>query len=513
MDHTLFCPGNLANSISAVVDDGGNVSGWVRKSNNPIEYLSGRVDPVDVECAARGMINIANGLFIFSIGGHNGTFLCDTNAGGAIYPIDEDIIPFCCAALPNNALVLDSKGQLKILNVRSTRLCDLYVVVAVKFPCVAVHRLQRPGDAFRVILCRSAENGGISVELWEMWTRTDTFNLNVIVYDVCVTGDPTYIAVLTSSKKAGRYSVWKYKITNTGLLDFNAEFLGQYNLGKPPFHLAYVDGPCVVIWDGDCKVFVRNLKGKIIEYESGSRVRVCMRKANGEVLKYRDSKVFLHRPGKPVIEYGEQDRLQEEVGDVVVYSGGMVPYAVKPFGDVHPDDGVLVMNVLGGKFIGTVLGVNEEVFKHFRDIPAQRKPANRDPCYSLVVNLMSFVWWLDDSQLIVYNNEFMFLRWAASTVSNAMYITLAINQPVAIANKYVQASSFVAFVTDREFPAKFAVRFVLLISSDDVEVKIPLEFSKQQRQCEGFRILGHDGDPIPEAIVTLTEAILWINRL
>ena len=509
MEHVLFCPSNLANSVSAVGGyDGGGVTEWIRNPGNPIVYLSGRTGAVDITCAARGMIHLTRGLHIFSIGGDNGTLLCDLDADGAVYPVQEDVIPFCRGEAPGDAFVLTSSGSFRILRVGKNRLCESISVRQVTNDYTSIHRLEIPGGGLRLILCRKRAKG-IMVEHWKLWERIEFIETLFTVHDVCVTNNPSCIALLATSDVVGMYQILIYCIHTDGKVVYEQQHnFGTFKLLQPPFRLVCVNGPRVVVWEGDNRVHVRKPNGVVVEY-AGKQVRARMRKADGKIFEFRGDKVFQHlADDKSVVEYGGGD-LTEETGDVIVYRRGIVPYVLGTFVGVNPSDDVLIANVLDGGLIGTVLGANGEILSHFRDIPAQRKPANRDPCYSLVD--MSLVWWLGDLTVIVFNDRDMHMRWAISTIHYALLLASDINQPVAIVNRYVKTSSFVMFITEREFPTTFNARFVLLVSYDE-GIVIPAEFVNQH-QCQGFRLLSHDGDHIPSNITNFNDIIAWINGL
>ena len=265
------------------------------------------------------------------------------------------------------------------------------------------------------------------------------------------------------------------------------------------------------MWDGNNKVCIRRPDGDVIEY-GGKQVRIRLLKADGNVLEFRGDGVFLRQGYGSMIKYDQVDLLREEEGDVVEYRDGVVPYALRTFGGANPSDGVLVMNVFGGGLLGDVTSVNGGVVTHFSDIIGTRNIVNHNPCH-LLVSMLPLVWWLGDSSVVVFASHEVHMRWAASTINIALNIAQVINQPVAIANRYVSSQSlFVVFVTEREFPVNFKARFVLLVSKDKDVAAVPTEFVKH-RKCKEFHIFGRDGDDIPRNIKLLTNAITWINGL
>lgn len=507
MEHVIFCPSNLAYSISVVVGTNGGVSGWMRSTGAPIMYLNGRMEPVNVACVARGMIHLTGGLYIFSIGGHNGTFLCDISDGAAVFPVAEAVTPFCRGEAPGDAFVLNSNGEFRVLTVDAFRLCVAHVINSIHFRYVSIHRLERgEDDEFRFVLCRNntGGNGGIIVELWRTWERTDTITHSdrEVVHDVCVACDPRHIALLIHTARGG-YKVVLYMVDIYGKAHRTVSEFGTFRLGNPPFHLVYVNGPNVVVWDGDNKVCIRKVDGNVLDFIGP----VCMRNVNGDVLEVRGDRFFLLQANGQEIEH-KMDGRENWVVDP--YSCGLIPYTFKSFGNLRSSCGVLIMNVRGGNLFGKVVNASGKSCAHFHDIKPQLTPVPaRDPCYSLVG--MSMVWWLGgDSRVIVFNNMDMRMRWAASSILMALHKAPEINQPIAIANEWVtSSSSFVGFVTDHMFPWTFHTRFVLLFSNGST---IPPIYSVQ-RLCVGFTILGRENDLIPSGIASLADAVQWINTL
>lgn len=447
MEYIIFCPDDITRSISVTIDANGNAS-WMRATGEPIKYLRCWRGSVNVACIARGMIHITGGLYIFSIGGFEGTFLFDADTGGEVYPVAIAVIPFCRGVDPNTVFVTTPDGQLNILRVDNMKNCVMFGREECNKGYVSIHRLDRRGDSeFRFVQCMRDKNGIFTVELWKLWSRTDRLTVPGCV-DMCVTGDTRLIALLVGGN--GVYRVILYDVDNNGKVKNIQKTIGTYNLGdKPPYRLVYVDGPHVVVCDGNGKVFVRNTKKEIVEHN------VSM----------------------------------------------FVPFVIKPFGNVQSRDGVIVMNVLGGRLLDHETS--------FRDIVAMKQHnVKHHECFQLVSNSMEFAWWNGGSVAVVFGTRDVHIHWAAYTIHLARFIAFKVGHSVAVFNEHVTESSFTVFATDHVFPIGLNARIVLLFS-DDKQIEIPPQYI-YRTPSHNFRMLSTN--PIPELVIDLTAAIKWINR-